>query len=599
MKLKPWASLLALSLLAAIIPSAGAYADSLTIEPTQGTVGSDIKIPAFCQYGEGDYFLYWGDGNQLIAQGNIKSGNCQPITFKCPQSARGKQLITLKVGSKSFQKEYTVLASMSLGVKKGPVGTSVSVQGSGFDKNETGISILYDGSQVATGIQANSTGGWLYTLKVPASSKSNHPISASSATTPSKEVGNQLFSVTPSISITPSSGWVGRVVSVSGQGFIAAETNIAVIYDDVLVKSNITADLTGSWQTSFTIPASAKGAHKVTTRGATTTVDEAGYVTFIVSPGIKVEQTAGRLGDVINVGDTLYASGVGFQENETNIKITLDGLQVAGGITADAHGSWSTQFTVPPSTRGEHTVNSFGDTTSNNDVTGYIVVITPELTINPTSGSVGETTLLTGSGYGASQPLTITYESSKVETSATTDAKGSFSVSFKPPASNAGNHVITVGDATGAMASASFTIESTPPPVPSPIAPEAGTKISLMDSKAIDFKWSVVDDPSGVVYSLEMSQKADFSGSVLRRDNLDKPQYSMSPTERPNAGEYYWRVRATDLAGNASNWSPSQLLFLVGFDFIWPSVIALVVLVVVGLIVWRIRTISKRGGWSS
>jgi hypothetical protein len=578
---------------------AATQAESLTLEPVQGAVNSDVKIPAFCQYGEGEYFLYWGEGNQLIKQGSVTKTGCQPITFQVPQSPRGKHMVTLKVGSKSFQKEFTVLGSIAIGSKKGTAGTAVSVQGYGFDARETGIKIMYDGNALASGIEATAGGSWLYTLTIPASSKGNHPITAGGAGTPAGEAKEQVFTVTPSMSINPSSGWVGRVVSVSGSGFGSAETNIAVLYDDLLVKTNISADLSGSWQTSFSIPASSRGVHKVDARGATTTLEDVTDAQFTVSPGIKVEQASGRLGDVINVGDTLFVNGFGFMENEPNVRVTFDGLQAVGSITADAHGSWSAQFAVPPSNKGEHTVDSFGDATKSGEVSAYTVVITAELSINPSGGAVGENTLLTGSGFGASQPLTITYDAKNIAGSATTDSKGSFSTAFKPPAGGAGRHLVTVSDGTQAIGSVTFTIESTAPQAPSPISPEAGFKAGVLENTPIEFKWSAVEDPSGVVYALEMSRKADFSGSVVRKDNLDKPEYTLPAAEKPEPGEYYWRVRATDLAGNAGEWSRSLIIMFTGFDFVWPIVGIIAGLAVVGLVIWRIRTISSKGGWSS
>ena len=599
MKVKVLAALLALSCVTALILPSAVHAESLTLDPVTGPSGSDVKIPAFCQYGEGEYFLYWGVDNQLVQQGSISKGSCQPLVFKVPQSPRGKHLVTLKVGSKSFQKEFTVQGTMSIGTKKGPVGTEVAVQGNGFDARETGIKVVYNSNPVASGIEATSGGSWLYTLKIPSSSKGNHSISASGATTPTTEIKEQIFNVTPSFGVNPNSGWVGRVVTVSGEGFGSGETNIAVIYDDAVVKTNISADLNGSWQSSFSVPASSKGPHKVDARGATTTVDDVPDATFTVSPGIKVEQASGRLGDVINMGDTLFVNGVGFQENEGNVRVTFDGLQVVGNIAADATGSWSTQFSVPASTKGEHIVDSFGDATRAEDVTDYAVVVTPELAINPANGSVGENALLTGSGFGASQPLTITYDSKNVASSATSDAKGSFSTSFKPPASGAGSHLVTVSDGTLAMASATFTVESTAPAVPSPVSPAAGTKIGLFENKPLDFTWSVVEDPSGVNYSFELSQKADFSGTVVRKEGLDTPGYLLPAGEKPQQGDYYWRVKAVDLAGNAGEWSQSQLITFSGLDFVWPVVGIIAGLAVLGLVIWRIRAISSKGGWSS
>lgn len=599
MKVKALVTLLAFFLIAALVLPVPVHAESLTLEPTQGIIGSIIKIPAFCQYGSGEYFLYFGDGNQLISQGTIQASNCQPITFVIPQATRGKHMVTLKVGSRTFQKEITVLASISLGIKKGSVGSTVAVQGNGFDKQETGIKILFDGNAAASGLEANTSGSWLYTLKIPPAFKGNHAISAAGSTTPSTEVGNLVYNVTPSIAVNPGSGWVGRVITASGKGFGNAETNIAVIYDDVLVKSNVTADLNGSWQTNFTAPASSKGAHKIDAKGATTTLEDVPDAQFTIAPGIKVEQASGRLGDAIHVGDTLFISGVGFLENETNIRVTFDAMQVADGIAADAHGSWSGQFTVPQTTKGEHTVNSFGDSTGASDVTGYTVVVSPEFTINPTSGSIGENTMMSGTGFGSNQPLIITYDSKVIESSAMTDPKGSFSTTLKPPVSGAGAHMITVSDSTQAMGTAMFTIESTPPDTPKPISPEPGSKFSLHDDEPIEFRWSVVEDASGVIYAMEISQKADFSGSVIRKENLSEPIYTMSSLERPGAGEYYWRIKAADRAGNTSDWSQSQLMMITGFDFPWIIVAAAAILIIIGLVIWRIRAISKKGGWSA
>ena len=154
----------------------------------------------------------------------MKTGSCQPITFHVPQSTRGMHMVTLKIGTKTFERQFTVTASISLGIKKGIAGSSVSVQGNGFNKQETGINIIFEGNNVASGIEANASGSWLYTLTVPESSRGTHPISAAGAATPSTEVGNQVYTITPSISINPDSGWVGRMISVSGTGFGPAET---------------------------------------------------------------------------------------------------------------------------------------------------------------------------------------------------------------------------------------------------------------------------------------------------------------------------------------------------------------------------------------
>ena len=55
MKLKITTMFLALSLLLVFFVPITARAFSLGIDPKQGTVGTEVTIPAMCNYGSGDY----------------------------------------------------------------------------------------------------------------------------------------------------------------------------------------------------------------------------------------------------------------------------------------------------------------------------------------------------------------------------------------------------------------------------------------------------------------------------------------------------------------------------------------------------------------
>lgn len=599
MKIKALAALIAVFVLFAFLIPAPAAAFSLGLEPVSGIVGSEVKIPAFCQYGEGDYYLYWGDDNQLIEQGTVDSKGCTPIYFKVPEAARGTYNVTLKVGSKSFSRDFTVKSSIVLGTKTGAAGSQIEVTGYGFGNQEGGIRITYDGASIASNIAANRNGTWQYQLEVPVSCRGSHVISASEQDAATQGNIKADFNVTPTIAVNPATGWVGRVVNISGAGFGSGESSITVLYDDMPVKSALVADNTGSWQSSFSIPLSSKGMHKLDAKGNMTAAKEVPEVSFSISPGIRVEQTSGKIGEVIHVGDKLLVSGIGFQANESNIAVTFDGTQIVGGIAGDAQGSWSAQFSVPPIHNGEHTVESSGYTTLSADVTSYTVVVTPYLEINPAKGAVGTSIVLNGTGFSSNQALHITYDSKDIETNASTDYRGNMDIPFKIPVSSAGMHTVTVNDAGGASAAVKITVESTPPQAPALISPEGDTQYSILDMSPIAFTWSSVEDPSGVVYTFEMSPKPSFSGDVIHKENLEKPELSLHFNEHPLSGNYYWRVKAVDLAGNSSKWSEVQAIAFSNFDLIRIGAIVIGVIVVIILIAWRIRTISKKGGWSS
>ena len=595
MKVKASATVLALlSLAICLIPTSIDAAGSLSLSPSQGTVGTKVAIPAMCGYGEGQYSLYWGEAEQLLSQGELVEG-CASLTFTIPEAARGEHKVTLRIGTESFERKFTVMPSISLSTNEGTVGSNLTVTGKGFNSNESAININYDGSPVETEIKAGSKGSWQSTFNVPASSRGEHIIDAE-GTTPATEVDDQIFTVTPQINISPTSGWVGTVISIAGTGFSSGETNIKVTYDGLATKTGITSDATGSWQSSFSIPTSAKGSHKIDAYGATTTEADVAEVTFTVSPGIKLELASGHLGGNIHIGDSLWVSGVGFEVNEAEIKITFDGTMIASGITADAKGSWSTQIEVPPSTKGEHTVDASGDTTKASDVADTIIVISPEMEINPTSGAIGDDVIVSGTAFGGNQAITISYDGNQVAAGSTTNAKGNFTASFKVPKSQAGDHTVTVTDATASVASSTFSVESTPPPTPQPISPEAGSRIGFVGKTVITFDWSDVDDPSGICYLLEVSQSADFSGVMTHKEGLTQSQYTLTSDEALAKGEYYWRVKAIDGAENQGEWTNGQF-FKVGVTEWW--LLAVIIIAGIGIIgiIWRIVHISRRGSW--
>lgn len=595
MKIKISSILLALSMLSIWLMPATVRAYNLTLEPTQGPVGTEVTIPATCTYGSGDYQLYWGEAdNKLLDQGAIDD-SCMSIIFTVPEATKGNHKVTLKIAGNSFDREFNVMPSITLSSEHGITDSDLTITGTGFNSNEPDIQITYDGNPATDAVKADSNGSWQHTLKVPNSTRGEHIIDAG-GTTPASEVEDRIFTVTPKTSLSPTSGWVGTKVNIAGNGFAGGETNIVVTYDGMAAKTGVAADSQGSWETTFSIPTSSKGSHKVGVYGAVTPKTDTAEITFTVSPGIKLDLVTGHLGDSIYPGDNLWISGFGFEENEAGIKITFDGMLVASGFNADAQGSWTTRFEVPPSPGGEHAVNASGDTTQSGDIADALLVVSPAIDINSTSGAIGDEVTISGTGFGKSQTLNITYDGRQMVTDSTSDAKGDFTATFKIPESPAGNHTITVMDATASAVSASFTVESTPPATPQLLSPEAGSKVGFIGETIITFDWSDIDDPSGVHYLLEISESPDWTGSILRKESLTQSQYTLSENEALARGEYYWRVKAIDGAENQSAWSTEQLVKSGSME-LWLLIVIILGVIGVTAIVWRVLSISRKGGW--
>ena len=594
MKLRALIAALFLSLSVLGLLPAQIYANILTVSPASGPVGTLITIAMPFTYGLGSYKIYWDDSDRVLAEGEITQSTGS-ITFAVPEAARGKHKVSLRVAGTTNDAELTITPSLSANVTSGVIGTSVTVTGKGFNANEINIGITFDGALLETTFSSDQKGTFTRTVAIPQGAGGKHVIDAG-GTTPSSEVPDVQFTITPKISIEPSAGGVGANIGIAGTGFGNVETNIVVTYDGLAVKSGIAADVKGSWNASFSAPTSARGNHTISAYGAITQPGQTPDVTFSVSPFIRVEMANGVLGDAIYVGDALWVSGIGFDGNEGSISILFDGNQVVGGIIADSKGSWIQKITVPASARGKHAIDALGQRTTTGDVPDASVSISPRAAIQPTTGNVGTDVTIIGDGFAGSKPITLNIDGAAISATINTDARGSFSMQFKAPRVKGGDHIVAVTDPSGSIATGLFTMESTPPGPPALISPQAGSRIGYIGSSAVTFTWSPVEDPSGIEYTMEIARAADFLGAMLRKEGLKQATYTLSEQESLGNGDYYWRVRAVDGAGNQGAWSTGQY-FIVGGVQVWHIIAAILAVLILFGIIWRVVRISKKGGW--
>lgn len=153
------------------------------------------------------------------------------------------------------------------------------------------------------------------------------------------------------------------------------------------------------------------------------------------------------------VGTLITVTGTGFTATQTFT--TTFGTTTEPGGTVGAGGTLTTTFEVPSYPRGARTVTvttaADGSATAN-------FTITPSITLDTTSGSVGDQVDVSGTGFNASSTITIYFDGNSV-TSAITDANGSFhNATMTIPRANHGDHTITARDATGYAPGVTYTI---------------------------------------------------------------------------------------------------------------------------------------------
>ncbi len=94
--------------------------------------------------------------------------------------------------------------------------------------------------------------------------------------------------------------------------------------------------------------------------------------------------------------------------------------------------------------------------------------------------------------------------------------------------------------------------DTTPPAAPILSSPG---DVTGTDDITPTLDWSDVSDPSGVIYTLEIGNSADFSSLALTKTGLTRSEYTLSSAEALTKSTYHWRVKAVDGVGNESDWS--------------------------------------------
>ncbi|HXZ30045.1 MAG TPA: hypothetical protein VEG43_02670 [Dehalococcoidia bacterium] len=490
---------------------------------------------------------------------------------------------------------------ISLSPPSGVPGDEVTVQGHNFTAN-TGVDVYYyldtinstDRKRIE--VETDDDGYFIVIFEVPESYKGVHEVRAYIDTT-LQTTGN--FTVKPGLTISPTEGPVGKNATVQGHGFAKNETGIKLIYyldgNYTTIAQNISADGDGWWQTSFLVLSSARGSHKIDAQGASSSFAQVRDVFFEVTPEISFEVTPGisRNESSGTVGENITMTGNGFYPDDSYIKILFEDKEVQTEIIrADDNGYWQGNFEVPEMPIGTYNITAYGELTPKAAVTALRFEIKPGLVLLPDEGHVGTDLTISGYGFPSNEDVNIMYDGSPIET-AETDDNGSFdNVSFVVPESQHGGHNITAEDAVGNNATAIFTMESVPPPVPELKSPPDGSRVGFIGKVRPTFNWSAVSDPSGVYYSLQIAASANvtttgnFTDPLVLVPNIVGTNYTLNATDALPYGTYYWIVQAVDRAGNAGNWTAAYSFHTGGLP-LWAFILLIVAAVaIIGTLVY-------------
>jgi len=290
---------------------------------------------------------------------------------------------------------------------------------------------------------ATTAGSYSLVFYTPEAPKGDHTVYLVDTTYTQK--ASAIFTVLPSVKITPAEGPVGTTVTLNGYGFAALQALQIEFQDTVITTPDFKANDKGSWTVSYTIPHTPAGGYifDVNAQEGTVWVNWVSKY-FEVTPKITVTPSSGKVGQTINV------EGTGFASNEEDIEITFDGEVRKENIYAANDGSWSANIAVPIRTCGRYIIDASGGTTRARNVPDITFTVVPGISVEPISAYVGDTITVAGGGFAPEETGIQIYFDGLVVPSATiaVDIYGCWKSSFDLPASTYGSHIVSASGVT-------------------------------------------------------------------------------------------------------------------------------------------------------
>jgi hypothetical protein len=202
------------------------------------------------------------------------------------------------------------------------------------------------------------------------------------------------FSVTPDITVTPSTCIPNSTVTIKGTGFPANDDNIKLSFDGTDTKMSILANAIGTFTSQFTVPETMAGSHQFKA------TDENLFLGDITA-NLQVGPTICLQPEHPEIGSEVTITGQGFAAKST-VAIKYDDIAVSNSPTTDDVGNFTEKFNVPDSSADTHIITAT-DQAGNVATYGLPLESTPPQTPNPIS-PVQERF-----GWFGSQPVLFTW----------------------------------------------------------------------------------------------------------------------------------------------------------------------------------------------
>ncbi len=251
---------------------------SLTLSPEQGTPGRTrvtARTKGFdaCLGGGSSVSqtMSWRwDSGPL--QTSTAGGDGSTVTFEVPADAlpSDAHTVTAWCGGTSVTAPFTVIPiaapapALKLDKGQGPPGSQVTAYGTGFACGDDRVNLLWDGN---TSLADSPSGTFSVQLTIPADASISQHTVVASCRNHADITDSQSFMVTKdtvgvaapaALALEPARGAPGDHVHVTGDRFACTDSRIVELSWDGQPLGNSSADASGHFDTSISVPANAQ-----------------------------------------------------------------------------------------------------------------------------------------------------------------------------------------------------------------------------------------------------------------------------------------------------------------------------------------------------
>jgi hypothetical protein len=360
---------------------------------------------------------------------------------------------------------FSVGPAITLTPTTGPAGTVVTITGRGYDAGAEDVNITIGGTTAplnATIHKTASSGNFTGQFIVPTHAIGQN-LDVKANTTVHDEHAHATFNVTGNtgITLTPTTGAVGTVVTIAGVNFTAiAGKTVRVDFGTILGWTTFSTNATGGFSGTFTVPSLLATSYTVTandTNGLNANTPFVIAVTFLGITPVKCP-----------TGTQATVTSYGFTTSGGTANVTIGTLRVLTNIL-DSVLQGGTTFYVPTLPVGNYTVTAL-DTGLLTASTNYEVNATTTVTLNSSSAIVGAHVALNASYFKATQALTFTFKNATYTVALAVPAAtgsgysdqmtalGLYNGTFAVPSLAIGSYTINATDAHNCTVEVSFGI---------------------------------------------------------------------------------------------------------------------------------------------